>query len=213
MRKGSVIAVLSLSVAAIAAPAVQAQLLARPAGASSAIDASAGNDTLQFYYNTPSPLNALSGDLDYGFLVSTERDIVGSAALLFSTGISPIPGLRLQVGPQAYAAKLNNGNSDVFAISAGATASFDLIRSLGVTAFGSAFYAPSVLIFGPSSKMYNFSVGATVRFIPSLYGMAGYRWMHFQLNNNIPSEDVQNEIFVGLRWVPGAQSTSQSASQ
>ncbi len=193
-------------VAAMAGSSAYAQMISRPQG-TNAFDASAGNDTLQLYYATPSPLGAVNGDMDYGILLSKERDFIASAALLVNTGIRPIPRLHLQVGPQVYAAMLKNGNTDVFAISAGATASIDLIRSLGVTAFGSAFYAPGVLLFGDANRFYSFSAGATVRFVPSLYGMAGYRWMRFSLTA-APSERVQNEVFVGLRWVPGATEAS-----
>lgn len=177
------------------------QMLTKPAN-SDAFDASAGNDTLQLYYSTPGMLRDVPSDMAYGFLFSKERDLIASAAMLIHSAIEPIPRLHLRVGPQAYAALLNNGNTDVFAIAAGASASFDLIRSMGITAFGNAFYGPGVLMFGDASRMYDFSAGGTVRFAKRLYGMAGYRWLRFSLTA-APSERVQNEVFVGLRWVPG----------
>jgi len=177
-----------------------AQLITRPT-TGTAIDASAGNDTLQVYYDTPSPLGDVPSDLDYGLLLSKERDIIGSAAFMIHSAIQPLPRLRLRVGPQAYIAKLNSGDTDLVAVSAGASVSYDLIRRLGIVAFGDAFYAPGVLLFGDASRMHDFSAGAAVRFAPRLYGMAGYRWLRFSLNK-APSERVQNELFVGLRWVP-----------
>jgi len=179
---------------------VFAQLIARPS-TGTAVDASAGNDTLQLYYDTPAPMRDVPSDLDYGLLLSKERDVIASAAFMIHSAIQPLPRLSLRVGPQAYLAKLDSGNTDLLALAAGASASFDLIRSLGIVVFGDAFYAPGVLLFGDANRMSDFSAGASVRFAPRLYGTAGYRWLRFSLTK-APSERVQNELFVGLRWVP-----------
>jgi hypothetical protein len=87
----------------------------------------------------------VAGNLDYGVLLTENREFVASAALMFDTNFVPLSRLRLQLGPQANLAWLATGSkTDVFALALGAGARYDLIRSLGLSAFGSAFYSPGV---------------------------------------------------------------------
>ena len=111
----------------------------RPAGAHSYISATVGNSVLQLRYLGPSPVNPSSTttDLDYGLLLSEDRDIIGSAALLFHTDLNFVPGLTIAVGPQAYVALLNAPQkTDVAAVAVGAvratTSSSWASRCLGV---------------------------------------------------------------------------------
>lgn len=174
----------------------------RPAGSSSYLGATIGNSVLQLRYLTPSPINPTSSrtDLDYGLLLSENRDIIGSAALLFHTDLNLVPRLTFEVGPQAYGALLNAAQkTDVFALAFGGNARYELIQRWGVAVFGHAFYSPGVLTFGSAHNLYDFAAGGEVRFTPRLVGQAGYRWLKFTLVNQ-PSLKVQNEIFAGLRW-------------
>ena len=172
-----------------------------PAGTGPAIDAVIGNNVLQLRYIAASPLTQATSDLDYGLLLSEGRDIVGSAALLFNTNLDVVPRLRFQVGPQAYLAALNAvQKTDVFALAFGANARYDLIPSIGLAAFGAAFYSPGVLTFGNAHNLYDFQAGAEVRFMTRLYGLAGYRWFKFTLVGE-PNDRVANELFAGFRWV------------
>ena len=173
-----------------------------PRGAGPAIDATIGNQVLQLRYLAPSPItHQATSDLDYGVLLSENREFVGSAALLFNTNLDLVPGLRLQVGPQAYLALLNEPKkTDLFALAFGASARYDLIPRLGLAVFGAGYYSPGVLTFGNAHNLYDFQAGGEVRFTSRLYGLAGYRWFKFTLTDE-PDDRVANEVFAGFRWV------------
>lgn len=174
----------------------------RPTGVTTAVEAMGGNSVLQLRYLAPSPWETAGGrsDLDYGFLLSENRDIIASTALMFHTNLDIVPGLTLDVGPQGYLALLSAlKKTDVFAVAFGADARYALLPRWGIAAFGSAFYSPGVLTFGSAHNLYDFTAGAEVQFTVRLAGQAGYRWLKFTLVGE-PDVRVQNEVFVGLRW-------------
>ncbi|MBV8855307.1 MAG: hypothetical protein JOZ93_07140 [Sinobacteraceae bacterium] len=169
-------------------------------GTQSAVDAVAGNKILQLRYLGPSPFADVGSNLDYGALLSENREFIASTALMFDTNFLPIPRLRLQVGPELNMAWLNAATkTDVFAAAVGASARYELNRQLGLSVFGSAFYSPGVLTFGNAHNMYDFTAGAEVRLAGRLFALGGYRWLKFTLVNE-PDEKVSNELFAGVRW-------------
>jgi len=166
----------------------------------SAVDATAGNQVLQLRYLGRSPFSDIGNNLDYGVLLTENREFVASAALMFDTNFVPLSRLRLQFGPQANLAWLATGSkTNVFALAVGASARYELIRRFGLSAFGSAFYSPGVLTFGRAHNLYDFTAGAEVRLAGRLYGLAGYRWFKFTLVDE-PDEKLVNEVFAGVRW-------------
>ncbi|HEY2037834.1 MAG TPA: YfaZ family outer membrane protein [Steroidobacteraceae bacterium] len=187
----------------LACSAVHAQE-PRPNDASTYVEATGGNSVLQLRYLAPSPWPATGGgarsDLDYGFLLSENRDIILSSALMFHTNLHLLPGLSIDIGPQGYLALLSAVNkTDVFAVAFGADARYVLLPRWGIAAFGSAYYSPGVLTFGSAHNLYDFTAGAQIQFTPKLAGLAGYRWLKFTTVNE-PDVRVQNELFAGLRW-------------
>jgi len=176
----------------------------RPNDASTYVEATGGNSVLQLRYLAPSPWAVTGGpsrsDLDYGFLLSEDRDIILSSALMFHTNLHVLPGLSIDVGPQGYLALLSAATkTNVFAVAFGADARYLVLPRWGIAAFGSAYYSPGVLTFGSAHNLYDFSAGAQVQFTPRLAGIAGYRWLKFTTVNE-PDVRVENEVFVGLRW-------------
>ena len=173
----------------------------RPPGDSTAVEATVGNSVLQLRYLAPSPFSFRS-DLDYGFLLSEDRDIIASAALMVPIDIHIAPRLTFEVGPQGYLADLNAvQKTDVFAIAPGANVRYEFVHRWGLAAFGSAFYSPGVLTFGNADNLYDFTAGGEMRFTRSLTGLAGYRWLKFTTVGE-PNVRVGNELFAGLRWYP-----------
>lgn len=165
-----------------------------------AIDATVGNQVLQLRYFDHSPVTQLPGNLDYGLLLTENREFVASAALMFDTDFVPLSRLHLQVGPVANLAWLATGTkTDVFALAIGAGARYELIERLGLSAFGSGAYSPGVLTFGNAHNMYDFTAGAEIRLAGRLYALGGYRWFKFTLVNE-PDERLVNEVFAGVRW-------------
>jgi hypothetical protein len=175
----------------------------RPNDASTYVEATGGNSVLQLRYLASSPWAATGGsrsDLDYGFLLSENRDIILSSALMFHTNLHLLPGLSIDVGPQGYLALLSAVNkTDVFAVAFGADARYLILPRWGIALFGSAYYSPGVLTFGSAHNLYDFTAGGQLQFTPRLAGVAGYRWLKFTTVAE-PDVRVQNELFAGLRW-------------
>ena len=175
----------------------------RPSGTNTAVEATAGNSALQLRYLAPSPWLATGrgrSDFDYGFLLSDSRNLIGSAALMFHTELNIVPNLTIDVGPQGYLALLaGQHKTDVFAVAFGVDARYVLLPRWGISAFGSAFYSPTVLTFGSAENVYDFAAGADVRFTDRLSGMAGYRWFKFTTIAE-PDIVIQRQLFAGLSW-------------
>ena len=178
----------------------------RPPDTTAAVEAMGGNSVAQLRYLSPSPWEVTGrgrSDLDYGFLLSENRDIILSTALMFHTDLDIVPGLTIDVGPQGYLALLSAvRKTDVFAVAFGADARYllpFLSPRWGIAAFGSAFYSPGVLTFGSAHNLYDFTAGAEVQLTPRLAARAGYRWLKFTTVGE-PDVRVQNEVFAGLRW-------------
>lgn len=178
----------------------------RTSDTTAAIEAMGGNSVVQLRYLASSPWAATGGgrsDLDYGFLLSENRDIILSTALMFHTNLDVVPGLTIDIGPQGYLALLSAvRKTDIFAVAFGADARYAipfLSSRWGIAAFGSAFYSPGVLTFGSAHNLYDFTAGGEIQFTPRLAGLAGYRWLKVTTVGE-PDVRVQNELFAGLRW-------------
>jgi len=166
----------------------------------SAVEAVIGNQVLQARYLGGSPFRSIPGNVDYGLLLTENREFMGSAALLFDTDILPIRGLRLQVGPEVSLSWLDaQKKTNVFAAAVGASVRYELIPKIGLAALGSAYYSPGVLTFGNAHNLYDFTAGAEARLAGRLHVLGGYRWLKFTLVGE-PDERVANELFAGVRW-------------
>jgi YfaZ precursor len=166
----------------------------------SAVEAVIGNQVLQLRYLGQSPFSGIGSNLDYGALLTENREFIGSAALMFDTDIVPLSRLRLQVGPELSLAWLETGRkTQVAALSVGASVRYEILHRFGLSALGSAFYSPGVLTFGNAHNMYDFTAGAEARLGGRLYVLGGYRWLKFTLVDE-PDEKVANELFAGVRW-------------
>ena len=164
-----------------------------------AAEATVGNDVLQLRYLGNSPLDGVSSNLDFGALITNDREFVASSAWLFDTDL-PVSRLRLQVGPRADLAWLATGTkTQVFALAIHAAARFVLIERLDLAIFGSGAYSPNVLTFGQAHNLYDFTAGGEIRLTGRLYALGGYRWYKYTLVN-LPEEKLVNEVFAGVRW-------------
>ena len=90
-------------------------------------------------------------------------------------------------------------NRGVLSVAIGGDARLVLVPRMGISLFGSAYYAPSVFMFGSANNLYDLTAGVQVRFAPRLSALAGYRWFRYSLENS-PDDTVENNVFVGLRW-------------
>ena len=120
------------------------------------------------------------------------------AAILFDTDLELGP-FQVRLGPQAYAALLNEENEDVFALAISASVRFDLIPSRGVALVGSANWSPDITTFGSADNLSDFMARAEMRLSDRVTGFAGYRWFRLDLTER-ERKTLQNELFAGVHW-------------
>jgi hypothetical protein len=193
MRIGSLLFILSLLVA----PPIWAQRAASSVDRS--VELSLSNQTGQLRYRAPTDIGGQpNSEAFYTLFLSEGRDIVASAGLLFGTDLNLGP-LHVQLGPQAYAALLNEENNDVFALSVGGQIRYDLIPSRGIAVVGSGFWSPDVLTFGQADNLTDLMARAEMRFADRVTGFVGYRWFELDLLDR-QTQKLQNELFAGINW-------------
>ena len=165
-------------------------------------EASFSNDTLQLRYLGSGRVTGIEGSRMAGtFFLSEQRDVVLSGALLFPAEIDVgIGALSILVGPQAYAALLEDENSDVMSLALGTELRLLLNRRLGLAVSGQAFYAPDILTFGSADSLTDLSARVEVNFAPRLTAFGGMRWFEFDLTDGAGERTLQEEVFVGVGY-------------
>jgi hypothetical protein len=158
------------------------------------------NDTMQLRYITSGePVGVDDGRLSGTFFLSEERDIVLSAGLAFPTNLD-FGGLSIQVGPQVYAALLEDENQDVMSISLGAEARYLLNERMGLAVSGWAYYAPDILTFGSADSLQDLGARVELGLAPQVTVFGGMRWFEFDLTEGMGERTLQEEVFVGLGY-------------
>jgi hypothetical protein len=197
LRNAASASVLLLGIAGTCAPASAQDLEEqRPIG-----EIALSDDTLQLRYI------ASGGEVDLerasrvsgGFFLSESRDIVLSGDVLFPAQLG-FDRLQLLFGPRAYAALLEDENSDVLAVSLGVEVRYELDRTSGFAISGQAFYAPDILTFGSANNLTDLSARAEVRVQPRLTIFGGMRWFEFELTEGAGDRTLQEELFAGVGW-------------
>jgi hypothetical protein len=182
-------------------------LLANVAGAQSndPLTGSAGeialsNDTLQLQYQTSGDMIGVERSRFTGaFFLSEERDIVLSAGLGFPADIDLGP-LTILVGPQVYAALLDEENNDVMSVSVGAQLRFLLNRSMNLSLAGHAYYSPDILTFGSADNLTDLMARAEIGLGDRVTAFGGMRWFEFDLTEGGGERTLQEEVFVGFGY-------------
>jgi hypothetical protein len=158
------------------------------------------NDTLQLkYISGGDTVGVDDSRLSGAFFLSEERDIVLSAGLVFPVGFD-FGRLSVLIGPQVYAALLNDENNDVMALSLGAELRFVIDRDLDLAVAGHAYYAPDIMTFGSADNLTDLSAQVEIPLSKQMKGFAGMRWFEFDLTEGGGTQTLQEEIFVGLGY-------------
>lgn len=160
------------------------------------------NDTLQLRYLGSGSSARVEGSRISGtFFLSEERDIVLSGAMLFPADIDVgIGALSILIGPQAYAALLEDENSDVMSLALGTELRLLLNRRLGLAVSGQAFYGPDILTFGSADSLMDLSARVEMHVAPQLTAFGGMRWFEFDLTEGGGERTLQEELFVGVGY-------------
>lgn len=133
-----------------------------------------------------------------GFFLSESRDIVLSGDVLFPAQLD-WDRLQILFGPRAYAALLEDENTDVFAVSLGTELRYELDRNSGLALAGQVFYAPDILTFGSANNLTDLSARLEIRLQPRLTAFGGMRWFEFDLAEG-GERTRQEELFAGVGW-------------
>jgi hypothetical protein len=169
-----------------------------PTGSSAELALS--NDTLQLKYESSGKIVGVERSRFSGaFFLSEQRDIVLSAGLAFPIDIDLGP-LSVMVGPQVYAALLENENDDVMSLSLGAQLRYVLNRSMGLALSGHAYYAPDILTFGAADNLTDLSARVEIGLAPRVIAFGGMRWFEFDLTEGEGQRTLQEEVFVGFGY-------------
>ena len=170
-------------------------------GAGPRAELSLSNDTLQLRYFTGGKKIGAdsSSQASAAIFVSEERDLVLSGDLLFPIDLDIAP-LSILLGPRAYAALLEDENSDVMALSVGAEVRWTIERSRGLALVGHAYYAPDIVTFGSADNLTDLGARVEIRATPKVVVFAGMRWFEFDLTEGEGTRKLQDEAFVGAGW-------------
>lgn len=168
--------------------------------AGSSAEVALSNDTLQLQYQTSgSMVGVEEGRFTGAFFLSEDRDIVFSAGLGFPVDVD-LGRLTVLVGPQVYAALLDEENNDVLSMSVGAQLRFLLNRDMGLALAGHAYYAPDILTFGSADNLTDLSARVELGLSSQVTAFGGMRWFEFDLAEGGGEQTLQEEVFVGIGY-------------
>lgn len=158
------------------------------------------DQTLQLRYVTDGDrVNVDDAAVSFGAFLGEERDVVLSAGLQFPTELNFGRRLAIALGPEVYAALLEEENSDVFALALGAQVRYEIARGRGLALAGHAYYSPDILTFGSADNLVDLEARVELRLARRLTGFAGHRWFEMDLLMR-QERELQNELFAGIRW-------------
>jgi hypothetical protein len=159
--------------------------------------------TITVRYLTSGGRIGLEGtELGLGVLVSTDRDIIGSARLLAPDLLEAFlpPNVTLRLGGKAMMALLDDPSDEVFSIGPGVEArvALPILEGTPVAGVGEVYYAPDILTFGEASRMFEFAGRVEVQFLANTVGFVGYRRLEFDRDTG--DDTIVNNVMFGLRF-------------
>lgn len=158
------------------------------------------NDTLQLRYETDAEAVGVDdGRLFGAFFLSEQRDIVLSAGLGMAGNLD-FGRLEVLLGPQIYAALLEDENDDVMSVSVGAQVRYLLNQRLGLAVSGHAYHAPDILTFGSADSLTDLGARVELGVADQVTVFGGMRWFEFDLTEGQGERTLQEEVFVGLGY-------------
>jgi hypothetical protein len=160
-------------------------------------------DTITIRYLTSGGRIGLQGtELGLGLLVSSDRDIIGSARILAPDLLERFmpPNISLRLGGKAMMALLDDPSDEAFSIGPGVEARVGLpfLENTPVAAVGEVYYAPDILTFGEAKRTFEFSGRVEVQFLQNTTGFVGYRRLEFDRDTG--DDEIVNNVMFGLRF-------------
>lgn len=137
--------------------------------------------------------------LRVGALFNEVRDNALIGALLFDTQPADIDNLTVSFGASVYAGLLAIENNDVIGIGAMAEGSYRFpVAEFPLTLSAGLGYAPDILTFGQSDRIFDWNVRASLPLTEQITGFAGVRYLQFDTR---PGErELDRRVHLGIRW-------------
>jgi hypothetical protein len=163
-----------------------------------------GDKAIQLSYLTSATvMGAQEQNINFGLLLTEERDIVGSVgitapALLGDTQFTK--WLSIAFGARGYFSLIAEPPEiEVFSLAPGLDFRFTLPTETPMRLTGSFYYAPKIMTFGDADDMYDFTARYEVDFTSTATGFIGYRLLRYDQEADDPRFDVDDDIHLGVR--------------
>lgn len=151
------------------------------------------------YFRDSSVINIADGRINVGFLFNEKRDNVFSGGIVLDSRLSWLPGASLSFGGRLYAGLLAIENADVFGLAPGVEAAYELpVRQFPLQLEASFYYAPDIISFGQSDRIFDWHVRAGIKLRESIVGFVGLRYLEFDTRPG--DRKLDNRVHVGVRW-------------
>ena len=187
---------LTLAVAGLAAAATCAHAQQQSYG-----EIGLSDESVQLRYlrpETDAPVGNEEGELGFGLFLNEARDIVATGHYYFEADRLRFNKLSFKLGPVAYAALLNEQNTDVFSIAIGAEIRFRFLERQELDIVGRAAYAPDVLTFGSADKLWDVTGRVEIPLTDRVIGFGGYRLLEIDLLGG--REELEESLIAGVRY-------------
>lgn len=159
------------------------------------------DESIQLRYlrsETDAPVGDEPGELGFGLFLSEARDIVATGHYFFEADRLRFNKLSFKVGPVAYAAMLNELNTDVFSLAIGAEIRLRFLERQELDIVGTAAYAPDVLTFGSADKLWDVTGRVEIPLTDRVIGFGGYRLFEIDLLEG--TEELEESLILGVRY-------------
>lgn len=167
----------------------------------------ASEEAFQALYMRPMDLgDAGETQVNLGFFLNEERDLIGMLDLLVQVNTPPESQWTLQFGPRAYAALMNVEDTDLFSVGFGGRIRWAFNANGGAAISLGGFYAPSILTFGEADNVRDVQLRLETTLRNGLEVFVGYRLFEWVMTTG-PVDDplaartreVDDGVQLGLR--------------
>ena len=136
------------------------------------------------------------------FLFTEERDNALTGSILYDTDLDVFPGLTLSFGTKAFAGLLSLEDADVFGLAVSIEAAYLLpVRQFPLNLTAAANYAPDILTFGLSDRIFDWHVRAGLPLTDNIEGFVGLRFLQF--DTQVGDRELDKRLHIGVRWALG----------
>ena len=156
-------------------------------------------DTAQFTFRSDSSMIGWGGaELAMGLFYNEASDFILDASLLQMRQASEQNPLTFGVGLAAYIGKLDNINSDVFALGIGGEVRYTIAGTMPMAIYFRGYYAPQITSFSDADSLLDYQLGFQIEALPQTTAFIGVR--HLEIDTRgVDYLAADDELFFGVR--------------